>query len=271
MLRACVERLEMQADPSFHVYFILHIPKAAGQTIQHHMADHCAPGVFWGPHQAPRLQALSGRRYDPDSLPEASRMRVVFGHNLGRSLEKYFLGRAIRRVVLLRDPISLQLLLYNHRMMVHLTKGLGTYNFDLHLKVLPRDFIAHRFLARWLEIPWPVLMAMTDQQKYAALNRALSQYWFVGSHTDCDRLIAAISRDLGVPAAARRRNTAGEWERRVGWQPLKAAELSPATRGRILANNRLDQWLWESWHTAGFNPAGVSPPPLGPSRPGGFR
>ena len=103
-------------------------------------------------------------------------MRVVFGHNLGRSLEKYFLGRAIRRVVLLRDPISLQLLLYNHRMMVHLTKGLGTYNFDLHLKVLPRDFIAHRFLARWLEIPWPVLMVMTDRQKYAVMNRALSQF-----------------------------------------------------------------------------------------------
>jgi len=89
-------RLEMQAEPSSPVYFILHIPKTAGQTIQHHMADHCAPGVFWGPHQAPRLQVLSGRRYDPDSLPEAPRVRAIFGHNLGRSLEKYFLGREIR-------------------------------------------------------------------------------------------------------------------------------------------------------------------------------
>ena len=261
----------MQADPGPSVYFILHIPKTAGQTIQQHLANHCAPGVFWGPHQAPRLQALSGPRYDPGSLPEAPHLRAVFGHNLGRSLEKYFPEREIRRVVLLRDPISLQLSLYNHRMMLHLTKGLGTYSFDLHLKALPRDFIAHRLLGRWLGIPWPMLMAMTDQQKYAALNRALSQFWFVGSYKDCDQLIASIAPDLGVPAAARRRNTADEWGKRVAWRPLKAAELSPATRGRILANNRLDQWLWESWHTAGFNPAGVSPPPLGPSRPGGFR
>ena len=59
----------MQGDPSSPVYFILHIPKTAGQTIQQHLADHCAPGVFWGPHQAPRLQALSGRRYKPGGLP----------------------------------------------------------------------------------------------------------------------------------------------------------------------------------------------------------
>ena len=261
----------MQADPGPSVYFILHIPKTAGQTIQQHLANHCAPGVFWGPHQAPRLQALSGPRYDPGSLPETPHLRAVFGHNLGRSLEKYFPEREIRRVVLLRDPISLQLSLYNHRMMLHLTKGLGTYSFDLHLKALPRDFIAHRLLGRWLGIPWPMLMAMSDQQKYAALNCALSQFWFVGSYKDCDQLIASIAPDLGVPAAARRRNTADEWGKRVAWRPLKAAELSPATRGRILANNRLDQWLWESWHTAGFNPAGVSPPPLGPSRLGGFR
>ena len=260
----------MQADPGAPVYFILHIPKTAGQTIQQHLANHCAQGVFWGPHQAPRLQALSGPRYDPGSLPEAPRMRAVFGHNLGRSLEKYFPAREIRRVVLLRDPISLQLSLYNHRMMLHLSKGLGTYSFDLHLKALPRDFIAHRLLGRWLGIRWPMLMAMTDQQKYAALNRALSQFWFVGSYMDCDKLIAAIAPDLGVPAVARRRNTAAEWEKRVTWRALKAAELTPTTHEWILANNRLDQRLWESWHSAGFHPADVRPPPLAPSRPGGF-
>jgi tetratricopeptide (TPR) repeat protein len=261
----------MHAESSLPVYFILHIPKAAGQTIQHHMADHCAPGMFWGPHQAPRLQALSGPRYDPGNLPEAARLRAVFGHNLGRSLERYFLGREIRRVVLLRDPISLHLSLYNHRMMVHLTKGLGTYSFDLHRKALPRDFIAHRLLARWLEIPWPVLLAMTDRQKYATVNQALSQFWFVGSHNDCDRLIAAISRDLGLSATARRKNTGAEWEKRTAWQPLAADQLSPATREEILADNPLDQALWESWRSAGFDTAGTRPRPLRADRQGGFR
>ena len=260
----------MQADPSSPVYFILHIPKTAGQTIQQHLAEHCAPGVFWGPHQAPRLQALYGRRYKPRSLPDAPRIRVLFGHNLGRSLEKYFPDREIRRVALLRDPISLHLSLYNHRMMLHLTKGLGTYSFDLHLKALPRDFVAHRLLARWLEIPWPALMAMTDQQKYTALNLALSQFWYVGSHTDCNHLVAAISSDLGLPVAARPRNTTVEWEKRTTWRPLRAADLSPATQEAILANSPLDQALWEGWAGAGPNPAGARPRPLQSRGPGLF-
>ncbi len=244
-------------DPSFPVYFILHVPKTAGQTIQQHLGDHCVPGTLWGPDQEPRLQALSGRRYNPGSLPDANRIRAVFGHNLGRSLEKHFPNREIRRVVLLRDPVSLQISLYNHRMMVHLTKGLGTYSFDRHLKALPRDFIAHRLLARWLEIPWPALMMMTDREKYAALHRALSGFWFVGAHTDCDRVIAAIAGDLGLPAAARRRNTAGDWQNRVAWHSLRAGELSPRTREAILVNNPLDQALWENWREAGFSPTSI--------------
>jgi len=249
----------MTGGPSSPVYFILHIPKTAGQTIQQHLAEHCASGVFWGPHQAPRLQALSGARYKPRDLPEAPRVRAVFGHNVSRSLEIFFADREIRRVVLLRDPISLHLSLYNHRMMLHLAKGLGTYSFDLHLKALPRDFVAHRLLARWLEIPWPTLMAMTDQQKYTTLNRALSQFWFVGPYTDCDHLVAAISSDLGLPAAARSRNTTAEWEKRTNWRPLRAAELSAATQRSILASNPLDQALWEDWAGAGPNPAEVRP------------
>ena len=252
----------MQADPSSPVYFILHMPKTAGQTIQQHLAEHCAPGVFWGPHQAPRLQALSGRRYHPRSIPEAPQIRAVFGHNLGRSLEKHFSDREVRRVVLLRDPISLQLSLYNHRMMLHRTKGLGTYSFDLHLKALPRNFIAHRLLWRWLEIPWPQLVAMTDHQKYTVLNRALSQFWFVGPHSNCDHLVATISCDLGLPTAPRPRNTTAEWERRTNWRSLRATELSEATREAILESNPLDQALWKSWGAAGHNAADVRPHPL---------
>ena len=41
--------MPLQSDPSRDepVYFLLHIPKTAGQTIQVHLAEHCAPGVFW--------------------------------------------------------------------------------------------------------------------------------------------------------------------------------------------------------------------------------
>ena len=91
--------------------------------------------------------------------------------------------------MLLRDPLELQISFYNWQMMDNLGKGLGTYSFDWHLCALPRDFIAHFLLSRWLEIPWRRLMVMTDAQKYEILNRALADFWFVGAPADCDRVI----------------------------------------------------------------------------------
>ena len=34
--------------PDGPVYFLLHVPKTAGQTIQGHLAEHCAPGGLSG-------------------------------------------------------------------------------------------------------------------------------------------------------------------------------------------------------------------------------
>lgn len=248
------------------VYFLLHIPKTAGQTIQVHLADHCAPGVFW----QSRRRVRPGRRARPGDLPDVKCARVISGHHIGRSLEDFFPGREIRRVVLLRDPLQLQLSFYNWQMMDYLAKGLGTYSFDLHLRALPRDFIAHFLLSRWLEIPWPRLMAMADERKYEILNRMLADFWFVGAHTDCDRVIEAIGADLGVPPAAARRNTSAELQARTGWRPVTAEALSPGARDAVRARHRLDQALWESWRAAGFDTAGVRPQPIGPGVKRGF-
>src|SRR6202011_1438602 len=121
----------------------------------------CAPGTVWIPRRAPFPVSLIGRKYRRDGLADPARGRPVAGHDVGRSLEPLFRGREIRRAVLLRDPLSLQLSLYNYRMMNHLNRGFGTYSFDLHLRALPRDWVAHRLLARWLEIPWPRLLPLS--------------------------------------------------------------------------------------------------------------
>jgi len=149
-------------------------------------------------------------------------------------------------------------------MMNHLAKGLGTYSFAVHLRAQPRDFIAHWLLARWLEIPWPRVMAISDEAKYRLLNEALAQFWFVGDYTDCDRVIAALAGDLGVPAAARPRNTARQWHRQIKWQPLTAAALPTELRQAVRAQNPLDEALWQSWREAGFDTASVLPAPLRP-------
>jgi tetratricopeptide (TPR) repeat protein len=235
------------------VYFLLHIPKTAGQTIQFHLADHCAPGVYW----RSRAMVRRGRRAKPDGLPDFDRARVISGHHIGRSLEAFFPGREIRRIVLLRDPLSLQISFYNWQMMDNLANGLGTYSFDRHLRALPHDFIAHFLLWRWLEIPWPVLMTISQAKKQGILERMLADFWFVGAHSDCDRVVEALSLDLGVPPAPARRNSASELQARTGWRLLTADALPPATRAAILAHNRLDRALWESWRGVGFDTAAM--------------
>jgi tetratricopeptide (TPR) repeat protein len=254
--------MSANSDPDRYrpVYFLLHIPKTAGQTVQVHLAEHCAPGAFWQSHRTVR----PGRGAPPDDLPSLARARVISGHHIGRSLEDLFPGREIRRVLLLRDPLELQISLYNWQMMDNLAKGMGTYSFDLHLRALPRNFMAHFLLARWMEMRWPKLMITADEQKYYILNRMLAGFWFVGAHTDCDRLIETIGPDLGVPPIAVRRNTSAELQAQTGWRLLTADSLSPDKRAAIRGHHRIDQALWEGWRGAGFDTAAARPLSLGP-------
>lgn len=247
------------------VYFLLHIPKTAGQTIQQHLAANCAPGVFW---QSQRR--LRPSRVGLGDLPDPGRARIVAGHQLGKSLEALFPGREIRRALLLRDPIGLLVSLYNWQMMDHLFKGWGTYGFNLHLGTQPRDFVAHFLLTRWLELPRRQLLAMRDEEKYEILNRALAGFWFVGAHTDCNRLIAAIGPEFGVPPVAPQRNVSLQMRQEIGWPPLDPDALPAATRDRILTENCIDLALWRSWRRAGFDVGSVLPRPLAPGRKSGY-
>jgi hypothetical protein len=249
------------------VYFFPHIPKTAGQTIRLHLAEHCAAGTFL--HVArPGLESRLLGRASGDGAVDPAKLRALAGHYLSQAHEIFFPGRDIRRAVLLREPIDLHLSLYNFRMMSNLARGLGTYSFDLHLRSSPNNFMSHHLLGRWLGTRWPRAATMADGEKYALLNRALSQFWFVGSHVDCDRLIAAVSRDLALPPAARRANTAEQWRAQVAWRSLTANDLPSALRRRIVERNGLDFALWESWRDAGFDTARARPVPFAPDRAG---
>jgi hypothetical protein len=254
----------MTAKPNPPLYFLLHVPKTAGETIELHLIEHSEPGTVWIPRRASPLEALSGARYGRYPLPDAARVHAVSGHYVFQSQERHFRGRVLRRAVLLRDPISLCVSFYNYRMMSYLAQGRSTYGFELHQRTMPRDPVAHFLLSRWLGRRWPVLMAMGNERKYRLLNRMLSTFWFVGAYTDADRLVAAIASDLGVPPVARRRNTSRDWQNRTRWRLLTPDRLSPAQRAEIIASNPLDWALWESWRNAGFEPASVRPRALDP-------
>ncbi len=246
------------------VYFLLHIPKTGGTSIEYHLLEHGAPGAYWYPPAASYAALAVGHPYRETGMPPPADLRALAGHFLGRSLERHFVGRDIRRVVFLRDPVSLQVSLYNYRMMKYLKRGRGIYDFHLHLAAQPRDFVTHTLLSRWLEQPWARLLVMSNAEKYRMINEALRQFWFVGAYTECDRVIAAIANDLGTPEKMRHRNTAESLRKKAAWEPLTVANLPAPLRREIEINNPIDCALWESWRGANFDTAAIEPVRLVP-------
>lgn len=248
------------------VYFLLHVPKTGGQTVQVHLQETLGESALWMPSPAPAFRRALGLG-DPRRPARPETVRAVAGHHLRRSHEAAFAGRQIRRAVLLREPLSFHLSLYNFRMMNRLRLGQAPTSFEAYLRATPLDAMAHFILHRWLEIPWPVLMARSSAWKYARLNAALKDFWFVGDVGLCDALVAELAKDLGIAPKARRRNTEKAWLGRVEWTPLRAEQLPDAAIAHIGGANPLDRALWESWKDGGLNAAGVEPIPL-PAREG---
>jgi len=253
-------------DGAAPVYFLLHVPKTGGQTVQVHLQETLGEAALWMPSAAPAWRRALGLG-DPRRPEHPEAVRAAAGHHLRRSHEAAFAGREIRRAVLLREPLSYHLSLYNFRMMNRLRLSRAPVGFEDYLRAAPLDSMAHFILHHWLEIPWPVLAVRSAAWKYARLNAALRGFWFVGDVGLCDALVAELSRDFGIPPKARRRNTERAWLGRVSWSPLRAEDLPADLPAGILAANPLDRALWESWKGAGLDTAGVAPVPL-PAREG---
>lgn len=239
------------------VFLAVHVPKCAGRTIEAHMVKHLPAEQRWQTLRRP----LAARAWGC-AAPELSNVRFISGHHLGRSIEQHLGRRTLKRSVLLREPTSFLVSYYNYRIMRYLSQGWNSYGFELHLRSLPCDPISHFLLQRWLEIPWPTLMAMSPDRKYDLLNQELSRFWYVADYKYCDELIELMARKLGIPTKAELRNTKEEWTKKVEWRPLSADDLSPSIHREIMARTRLDKALWQSWGQARLDTSGVKAVPL---------
>lgn len=245
------------------VYFLYHLPKCAGQTIDRHLARFLPARAYHKTMKRRGLGRLLFTRLNAGAMPDSGRIQAVAGHFLGRSLERSFAGRELRRCILLRDPVSHLISYYNFRMMRYLSEGRSPYSFELAYSATQRNFITHFILRNFLEIPWPKLVGLSDEDKYEIVNGFLATFWFVGDFTLCDELIAALGPRLGIPHHAPRANTQAEWERCVTWRTLEAEDLPMTALARIRHENRIDQRLWESWRRAKHDTASVRPKALG--------
>ena len=245
------------------LHLVLHVPKCAGKTLERHFEAHMPAGAFVKPlrRRPPARWVLP--RHAPDAVADPARVRVASSQQIGRSLETRFAGREILRTALIRDPLSHGISYYNFRMMRYVAMGWGTYDFDTHVRSEPRNRITRFLLWSYLEIPWPRLVTMSGEEAFALVARHFRDFWFVGSYRLCDELTAELAPVLDIPAVAVRQNDRAEMAKTIVWDELKAADLDPALRARIVADNAVDQALFDSFAEArhGAGSVRLQPPP----------
>lgn len=228
------------------LHVVLHVPKCAGTTLEEHFKKHLGAQGFWRPPKRTRSIPLElfARKFDARPPAPTESIAVVSGHFLGKSIEQMFPGRAIVRSVVLRDPVQLMISYYNFRMMRYLSEGLRPHTFDMHVRSMTVDPVAHFFLERWLEMPWWRIASLSVEEKIDILDRTLASLDRVVDISRTDELAAWHSRDLGIPEVPKRVNTEAQWRATTGWRPIGLDDLAPSQRDELASRVTIDRYLW---------------------------
>jgi hypothetical protein len=245
--------------PDRVVHFLVHVPRCAGTSLGEHFRAHLGDGFLIAPRWHNPLRLFLGERFAMRAGdPRLAGLKVVTGHSLGVSLKRHLAGAEIRESVLLREPVSYLVSLYNHRWAQH-RAGAGPRPpaFVAWLRAQRRNPVSRFLLSHYFERRLPRLHALSSHDRLAFLEARLARFWFVADVSQADALLAAISRELGLPERAGRRNVTAA-------PVLKQADLDPALIARIRAANALDLVLWQRWRDRGWRAAGHDPGPPPP-------
>jgi hypothetical protein len=245
------------------VHFLLHVPKCAGTTVEDHVRSTLGDGFLLAPRWHNPLRVVIGNHYSMAAndlrLPY---LKAITGHSLGVSLKRHFPNAEIRETVLLRDPVGYHRSLYNYRIMRH-RAGTGPEppGFATWYRAQRRNPISRFILNHYFEQGIPALYRLSSRDRLALLEERFRDFWFVGGYQRADEMIAEVSHALGVAGQATRRNTGPECE--VG--------IDAAMCERIVAENALDQALWDRWAERGWKADGLNPAAPPPVLPGNDR
>ncbi|MEM7742111.1 MAG: hypothetical protein AAF409_00255 [Pseudomonadota bacterium] len=223
------------------VYFLLHIPKCAGTTVETHFSTYLGPAFAYAPRWISPFRDILGNRYRHQTLTDFAKVRAVSGHSLSTGMRSLFPGAEIRESVLLRDPTGYLLSLYNYRWTRH-TEGWGAEppSFERWYARQRRNPMSRFLLNRYFEQGVPALYRLSSAMRLSYLEERLSRFHFVGSYRFATDMIEEISRQLGLPQTVADRNVNAE-------RKLLAADLPLRMRQRIEAENALDQALFDRW------------------------
>ena len=229
------------------VHFILHVPRCAGTTVERHFEGHLGDGFRYAPRWENPLRHFVGNRYRGLTRVELARVQVVSGHSLSTRLRNLFPDAEIHESVLLRDPLTKLVSLYNLRH-TRFREGRGPEppDFETWYRRQRRNPISRFLLNRYFEQGIPALYRLSSRGRMAFLDGRFRDFHFVGAYQLVDELLANVSAELGIPGAATRH---GE----TTAPKVRASDLPEATRSRILAENALDQALFERWSHRKWN------------------
>lgn len=235
----------MQKSP---VYFLLHVPKCAGTTVEDHFTQHLGSQFLMAPRWKSVWRNVFGNRYQyGENDPHLSQIRAVSGHSLSANLAVHFPGREIRQCVLLRDPESYFLSFWNYRLFRHRNWGYpAPPEFAVWYDVQRKNPITRFILNRYFGFGVPALYRLSSRRRLEWLEDQLAQFWFVGGIKHTSDMIAQISDDLGINQTVESRNV-GEYKR------LRPGDLDQSLRARILDENMIDQVIFDRWGDCRWN------------------
>jgi hypothetical protein len=227
------------------VYLFCHIPKCAGSTVKLHMIEHAPERSLKSRRRHGFMRDITGDYTDIERTQiDPETIDFVGGHSLSQSVLKAFPGRPVRPIVLIRDPLSLAVSFYNHRNRVAARKqGRGPVSFETYLKSYPKNSMIRFFLARYLGVGYPRVLGLDTRHRFDLVEKAFSDFWFVGSWRHAETLVQRMSEEMGICGDVTRQNAAHG-------DRLLVDDVPQAIVDRFRESQAADQLLFDRWGDA---------------------
>lgn len=237
------------------LYFYVHVPKCAGRTVENHLKEHLKSQFIQAHWVSKYFRHFRGQYHNFYYDPKRARdVRAFSGHQLARSISRYFPDRPLRELVLLRDPLSYLISYYNFRRTRYARENRAIMSFSHWYRTRPLNPISTFLLTYYFEISPRRQITMSPREKLAFLDEQLSRFWYVNCYRQCDAMVALLSDELGIPQQARPYNVNDN-------KHTHESDLSQSLIAQIAEQNAVDYALYQRWRGVGLV-GGHQPQPL---------